>query len=119
MMFTELQDLIKSYGVITGMTQRMPMTFNLHGIKAEHAIAVTLLMPEGKWSTDHREIRSELYLQAESIIEIIQKEHQVSDAHISISDGSGNITGTLDINFIAMSSLYGELARSGCTGPDC
>ncbi len=63
----DIQKVIEGYGVISSWTENRGHRYFNAGFN-ELVVDIILLHPPGMISADNREVRSELYLQAESII---------------------------------------------------
>jgi hypothetical protein len=116
---SDLDAIVRPYGMITEWQQDRGRRYSLmsSGSRDSWKIKVALLCPPGVWS-DNREVRQELYLQAESIVEVMKMQgvQLISPPRIVLGGIEGQIEGTIEVEFCM---LYGELARSGCTGPHC
>ena len=104
--FPDIQQLIHRYGMITEWNESRGGRYSLTGRNDVHGIKVALLYPMNRpIPTDNREVRTELYLQAESIVEIMKKEHfQLINPPRIILGGvggalGGQVEGTLEVEF--------------------
>jgi hypothetical protein len=119
---SDIQTAIQDYGIISEWRVNTAPNgrFSLLGNSSFYTwiINVALLYPAGQSSQDNREVRTELYLQAESIMETLKqlKVQFINPPQIILGGDWDHINGTLAVEF---NVLYGELARSGCTGPHC
>jgi hypothetical protein len=70
----EVQTAIQAYGLVREWHVSAPgHGWSLWGkTNREYALEIFLLTPDGFTSSDAREVRTELYLQAESIVEILK-----------------------------------------------
>jgi hypothetical protein len=109
----DIQKVIEGYGVISSCTIDQP-----YGKPSfqELRLDILLLHPPGTISADNREVRSELYLQAESIIEIIKRGHVqfITVPRITLGGTEGAIEGTLELHLVCL----WKVNQLG-TGPRC
>jgi hypothetical protein len=99
----EIQDLIKDYGMISnwGTTTDSRNHLMKPGSYLIHTITVELLYPSsGPIPDGNREVRTELYLQAESIIEVLSKEFQIIHPPMIVLGGDDwQVRGTIEVEF--------------------
>jgi hypothetical protein len=103
---SDLDALVRPYGMITEWQQDRGRRYSLmsSGSQDSWKIKVALLCPPGVWA-DNREVRQELYLQAESIIEVMKQSVQlISPPRIVLGGVEGQIEGTMEVVF---SMLWG------------
>jgi hypothetical protein len=99
----DFQEKIDPYGVISEWSQTRGVRYSLLTPGSEeHTIKVTLLFPADRpGAADNREVRTELYLQAESIIEIAKHHFQLVTPPVIILGGQyDHIEGTVEISFM-------------------
>jgi len=81
-----LQGLIQPYGRITSWEEtRGRMYLGAY----EFRFIVELILPDGFSSSDDREVRTELYLQAESVLEILIRENLKCADSLIVLGGEG------------------------------
>lgn len=73
--YPDLQTVIRNYGIVTEWVQSRGRKYSLLSSRENvFGAKITLLYPIGlQVPADSREVRSELYLQAESIVELMNK----------------------------------------------
>jgi hypothetical protein len=101
--FPDIQTLIRGYGLITDWSESRGQRYSLMGgTRREHTIKVALIYPINiPIPEENREVRTELYLQAESIIEVLKRERfQIINPPRIILGGSGEqIEGSIEVTF--------------------
>ena len=95
-----IQERIKPYGFITGVEENRGRRFSLTAQTNVMRLSIALLCPSGMLTQEGREVRTELYLQAESIMEILKHDHfQLIRPPTIVLSGSDKylIEGTMEV----------------------
>lgn len=114
----DFQNMISGFGIISSWSVDMSYGINIKFKPSfqELRLDIVLLHPPGTISADNREVRSELYLQAESIIELVKQHHVqfITVPRITLGGTEGAIEGTLVLHLVYL----WKVNQLG-TGPRC
>lgn len=102
--YPDIQTVIKNYGIVTEWNQSHGGSILSWGMRnSSFSAKITLLYPTGTFAVDQREVRQELYLQAESIIETMKMAgFQFTKPPRIILDGhgyDGQVEGTIEVDY--------------------
>ena len=101
-MTTDIQQVIKDYGIVTEWNTTRGGRYSLMSRNHDTcAVKIALLYPSnGPKANDNREVRQELYLQAESIVEIMKQAgfQFINPPQIYLGGVEGQIEGTIAID---------------------
>lgn len=99
--FPDVQQLIQNYGMIVEWSGTRGARFSRVG-HSSYLIKVALLYPMNRpLPAENREVRTELYLQAESIIEILKREkfQIINPPRILLGGAGEQIEGSMEVEF--------------------
>jgi hypothetical protein len=98
----DIQTVIKDYGIVTEWNTTRGGRYSLMSRPRDTcSVKVALLYPSnGPKANDNREVRQELYLQAESIVEVMKLAgfQFISPPRIVLGGVEGQIEGTIEID---------------------